>query len=78
MRTFSVAWYLYFMPDICHPPLRRLADVLLPGGLDDFVQTRRGAGVAWRVIEREIYQATEGQVDVTAQTLRTWYAELAA
>lgn len=60
------------------PPLRRLADHLLDGKLDDFVLTRRAEGMAWRLIEREIWVATDGQVDVTFETLRNWYAEDAA
>lgn len=60
------------------PPLRRLADHLLDGELDEFVLSRRAEGRAWRLIERDLWIATEGQVDVTFETLRNWYGEEAA
>jgi hypothetical protein len=55
-------------------PTQRLADLLLPTTLADFVQARRTAGRSWRLIARDLHQETAGQVDVTAETLRGWYA----
>lgn len=59
-------------------PLRQLADFLLreKGGLEDFVQRRRADGRSWRVIARDLYLATEGQADVSNETLRGWFPEL--
>ena len=56
-------------------PTRRLADLLLDGGLDDFVLSRRSENVAWRRIERDLFLATDGQVDISFETLRQWYGE---
>jgi hypothetical protein len=53
---------------------RRLADTLLDGGLDDYVRTRRGQGRAWRRIAMDLLADTK--VDVSEQTLRSWYPEL--
>lgn len=58
------------------PTLQRLADVLLPGGVDEFVRTRRRAGASWRRIEKDIWTETDGGVDVHATTLRSWYPDL--
>lgn len=55
------------------PALHRLVDTLMDGNLDSFVAERRAAGRAWRLISRDIYEATK--VDVTNETLRRWYQE---
>ena len=52
---------------------QRLADTLLEGGLDDFVQSRRSTGRSWRLIARDLYEIT--QLDVTYETLRSWYPD---
>lgn len=52
---------------------RRLLDLLLDGGLAAFVAERRARGEPWRTIARDVYQHT--QVDITGETLRTWFAE---
>lgn len=54
-------------------PTHRLADLLLPTTLSDFVQERRTAGRSWRLIARDLHQETDGEVDVTAETLRGWF-----
>lgn len=59
------------------PYKQRLADALLAGGLDEYVQTRRSEGRSWRLIARDIWTDTDGQVDVTEVTLRGWF-EVAA
>lgn len=58
-------------------PTERLADVLLgeAGPLDRFVRRRREAGRSWRLVARDLYEATNGEVDVTYQTLRTWFPD---
>lgn len=57
-------------------PTFRLADSLLDGKLREFVATRRAAGLAWRRIANELRDTTAREVDVTAETLRTWFADL--
>jgi hypothetical protein len=54
-------------------PTHRLADLLLPTTLADFVQQRRDSGRSWRLIARDLHEETAGQVDVTAETLRGWF-----
>lgn len=53
--------------------LRRVAEELLggPGELADFVAVRRAVGRSWRLISRDLYEATK--VDVTYETLRRWF-----
>lgn len=46
--------------------------------MDEFVRVRRVEGLSWRRIEKDIWTATAGQVDVHATTLRSWYPELIA
>lgn len=54
-------------------PTQRLADLLLPTTLGDFVATRRATGRSWRLIARDLHEQTGGQIDVTAETLRGWF-----
>lgn len=54
---------------------KRLADLLLGGKLDEFVRSRRAEGRAWRLIARDLWEATDGALDVTHETLRSWYPE---
>jgi uncharacterized Ntn-hydrolase superfamily protein len=51
---------------------QRLATVLLGQDVLDFIAERRTAGVAWRYICRQLAEATDGQIDVTHETLRQW------
>lgn len=43
------------------------------GPVEQFVRTRRADGRAWRLIERDLYEAT-GE-DVTYETLRSWFPD---
>lgn len=58
-------------------PTQRLADRILDGELESFVVSRRTSGKSWRVIARDLYNATDGEIDVTYETVRGWFAELA-
>lgn len=49
----------------------------MKGGLDEFVRVRREQGRSWRLVERDLYQATKGRADVSFETLRSWFPELA-
>lgn len=53
---------------------QRLADLLLDEPVEAFVARKRQDGRSWRLIARDIYTLTDGQVDVTTQTLRLWMA----
>lgn len=56
-----------------------LADHLLgdDGPLERFVAERRAAGRSWRLIARDLVEATDSAVDVTFETLRSWFPESA-
>lgn len=56
-------------------PKRRLADLLLPEGLEHFVRSRRANGVAWRVVARDLWMETEGELDITFESLRAWFPD---
>jgi hypothetical protein len=53
-------------------PTQRLASLLLNRPLAEYITERREAGRSWRLIARDLHQETDGQVDVTAETLRGW------
>jgi hypothetical protein len=53
---------------------QKLATALLKQDVVDFIAERR-PDRSWRVIARDIYEATKGQVDVTPQTVINWYSE---
>lgn len=52
---------------------RRLADVLLDETLDEFVAARRAQGRSWRAIARDLWEATNGRVDASDETIRAWF-----
>jgi hypothetical protein len=58
-------------------PSHRLADLLLgeQGPLESFVRSRRSEERAWRLIARDLYEATDKQVDLTYETLRAWFPD---
>lgn len=56
---------------------RRLAEVVLGESLEEYVRSRRSAGRAWRLIARDLWEATDGEIDVTYETLRTWFPDTA-
>lgn len=56
-------------------PNRRLADLLVPGGIENFVRSRRRAGRAWRLISRDLWEETAGELDITYETLRSWFPD---
>lgn len=57
----------------------RLADILLgdDGPLEEFVRSRRNGSPrrAWRLIERDLLDATDRQIDISFETLRTWFPD---
>ena len=60
-------------------PTQRLADLMLGenGPLERFVRDRRGQDPPqpWRYISRDLRDLTDGQVDITEQSLRTWFRD---
>jgi hypothetical protein len=55
-------------------PSRALADHLLGRPVVEWIAEQRAANVSWRLIERELLRLTDGQVDVTHETIRSWAA----
>lgn len=56
-------------------PTQRLATMILGRDLGTFVAERRANRRAWRYIARDLYEATGGEIDVTYETLRSWYPD---
>lgn len=58
-------------------PWQRLATVLLEQDLGQWVAERKAHPYkpSWTAIAAELKAATDGQVEVTGETLRLWYGE---
>ena len=61
-------------------PTHRLADLLLAdaGPLERFVRERRASTTperSWRLVARDLLEATNHGVDLTGETLRSWFAD---
>ena len=57
------------------PPLtpnQKLAGLLLGQPVKDWLATRRATGRSWRLIARDLYEATNGQIDITHEAARKW------
>ena len=63
---------------MAHTPTQRLAGLLLGQPVDRWIAERRKAGRSWRLVARDLYEATNGQIDVTHETVRTWAEDVAA
>lgn len=71
------------MQSTTQTPSRRLADLLLgeDGPLEQFVRARRVKPAddkpqrSWRLIARDLLEATGGQVDLTGESLRSWFPD---
>lgn len=57
-------------------PLARCADLLLPEGLEKFLRDAKTEGKTLRVIARELWVATDGEIDTNAETIRLWIRDL--
>lgn len=53
-------------------PTQRLASVLLGRPVQDWLSDRREAGRSWRLVARDLYEATNGQIDITHEAARKW------
>lgn len=54
---------------------QRLADRILGQTVEHWVDQRRAEGRAWPKVARDLYEATDGEIDVTGETLRRWAGE---
>ena len=59
-------------------PTQKLASIILGQDVREWITQRRSDGRSWRVISRDLYVATNRQVDVTHESVRPWVAEDAA
>ncbi len=61
------------------PDYRKVADALFTDRvgmpLSDWIADRRQEGKSWRLIVRDLYEATDGIIDVAPQTLINWTEE---
>jgi hypothetical protein len=53
-------------------PTQRLAEILLRQPVTEYVAAKRAEGRSWRLIARDLYEDTAGEIDVTYETLRGW------
>lgn len=56
-------------------PTRRLAELLLGEPLEAWVRTRRANGASWRLVSMELWAATDHEVAISFETLRTWFPD---
>jgi hypothetical protein len=59
-------------------PNQKLAGMLLGKPVKDYIAERRAAGRSWRLVSRDLYEATNGQIDITGEAARLWAMEEAA
>ena len=59
-------------------PTMKLASILLGQDVREWITGRRDDGRSWRLISRDLYEATNKQVDVTHEAIRSWVTEAAA
>lgn len=55
-------------------PTQRLASTLLGQPLEEWVARRRHAGMSWKTIADDLAASTNGQISVSRETLRGWFA----
>lgn len=53
----------------------RYADELLDRPLAEYVAEQRADGVSWRRIALNLRDETDGEIDITYETLRSWFPD---
>jgi len=56
-------------------PNQKLAGMILGRPVKDYIRDRRAAGRSWRLVARDLYEATNGQIDITYQAAKNWAAD---
>lgn len=56
-------------------PTQKLAGFLLGKPVKEYLLERRAAGRSWRLVARDLYEATNGQIDITYQAAKNWAAD---
>jgi hypothetical protein len=55
---------------------RQLVEALLGESLEGWVVARRARSLSWAAIAAELTECTDGQCDLSRETLRAWFAEV--
>lgn len=63
------------MPHVL-PAKARLADHLIPDGLEALIRTEREKGSSFESIAKSIYTVTDGQIEVSGVTAAAWAERL--
>ena len=58
-------------------PTQQLASLKLGRPLEEYVAEKRAAGLPWSSIAVEISLDTDGEVDISRESLRLWYGAAA-
>lgn len=56
-------------------PNQKLAGMILGKPVKQYIRERRAAGRSWRLVARDLYDATNGQIDITYQAAKNWADE---
>jgi len=56
-------------------PNQKLAGMILGKPVKHYIADRRAAGRSWRLIARDLYEATNGQIDITGEAARLWASD---
>ncbi len=59
-------------------PTQQLVEMILGEPIEAWIAKQRADGIAWRIVARNLYGATNGRIDVTHETLRNWSEKDAA
>jgi hypothetical protein len=53
-------------------PHQKLAGLLLAQPVDQWIRDRRAEGMSWRAVTKLLSDKTNGQIDITHETVRAW------
>ncbi len=56
-------------------PNQKLAGMILGKPVKDYIRERRALGRSWRLVARDLYEVTNGQIDITYQAAKNWSAD---
>ena len=74
----TVALLRHSLDPMTDTPTQKLASIILGQDVREWITQRRDEGRSWRLISRDLYEATNRQVDVTHESIRSWVIEDAA
>lgn len=67
------------VPPVSHRhPRAALASIQLGRSVYDFIAERKAGGQSYRAIAYDLRDATDGETDVTDQTIRAWHLSMQA